>query len=145
MRYFLLICRILVGATFIVSGLVKANDPVGFGIKLEEYFEPSALNMTWAIPFALALGILACLGEVVLGFAVLVGGRMRLATTSILVLTLFFGWLTGYTWNCNARQQAGEKMTYTVVENGKEVEHDRTCVTDCGCFGDAMKGSLGRS
>ena len=62
MKYLLLICRILVGATFIVSGLVKANDPVGFGIKLEEYFEPSALDMPWAIPYALPLAMLACLG-----------------------------------------------------------------------------------
>ena len=38
MRYFLWFCRILVGATFIVSGLVKANDPLGFSYKLEEYF-----------------------------------------------------------------------------------------------------------
>jgi hypothetical protein len=33
------ICRLLVGALFIFSGFIKANDPVGFGIKLNEYFE----------------------------------------------------------------------------------------------------------
>ena len=80
-----------------------------------------------------------------LGFAILVGGRMRLATTATLILTLFFGWLTAYTDQCNQRQKAGEKMTYTVVVNGKEEVRDKTCVTDCGCFGDAMKGSIGRS
>ena len=31
--------RILVGGLFIFSGFIKANDPVGFSIKLEEYFE----------------------------------------------------------------------------------------------------------
>ena len=145
MRYFLILCRILVGATFIVSGLVKANDPLGFSYKLEEYFAESALNWPGLEPWSLALAMLACLGEVVLGFAILVGGRMRLATTATLVLTLFFGWLTAYTDNCNQRQKDGEKMTYTVVVNGKEEVRDKTCVTDCGCFGDAMKGSLGRS
>ncbi|MBL0035516.1 MAG: DoxX family protein [Flavobacteriales bacterium] len=145
MRYFLILCRILVGATFIVSGLVKANDPLGFSYKLEEYFAESALNWPALEPWSLALAMLACLGEVVLGFAILVGGRMRLATTATLVLTLFFGWLTAYTDNCNQRQKDGEKMTYTVVVNGKEEVRDKTCVTDCGCFGDAMKGSLGRS
>ena len=101
MRYFLILCRILVGATFIVSGLVKANDPLGFSYKLEEYFAESALNWPALEPWSLALAMLACLGEVVLGFAILVGGRMRLATTATLVLTLFFGWLTAYTDTCD--------------------------------------------
>ncbi|MBK7271568.1 MAG: DoxX family membrane protein [Flavobacteriales bacterium] len=139
MRILLIICRILVGATFIVSGLVKANDPLGFSYKLQEYFAESALNMPWLEPWALALAILACLGEIVLGFAVLVGGRMKLATWALLLLTLFFGWLTAYTATCDP------DATYTVLVNGVSEEHGVTCVTDCGCFGDAMKGSVGRS
>jgi len=139
MRYLLLICRILVGSTFIVSGLVKANDPLGFSYKLQEYFAESALNMPWLEPWALALAVLACVGEVVLGFAVLVGGRMRLATWSLLLLTLFFGWLTAYTATCDPAD------TYTVMVDGAPQERGVTCVTDCGCFGDAMKGSIGRS
>ena len=139
MRYFLWFCRILVGATFIVSGLVKANDPLGFSYKLEEYFAESALNLPFLEPAALFLAILACLGEVVLGFAVLVGGRMKLATACILGLTLFFGWLTAYTATCDPQGK------YEAIVNGVTELHDVTCVTDCGCFGDAMKGSLGRS
>ncbi|MBK9060407.1 MAG: DoxX family protein [Flavobacteriales bacterium] len=137
MRILLFICRILVGATFIISGLIKANDPVGFSIKLEEYFAPSALGLPWLIPFSLALAMLACLAEVVLGFAVLVGGRMKLATWSLLILTVFFGWLTAYTATCDPQGK------YEVVVNGITEMRDVTCVTDCGCFGDAMKGSLG--
>jgi hypothetical protein len=38
-----LVARILVGGLFIVSGLIKANDPIGFSYKLEEYFEDGAL------------------------------------------------------------------------------------------------------
>ena len=37
------VARVLVGGLFIVSGLVKANDPIGFAYKLEEYFEDGAL------------------------------------------------------------------------------------------------------
>ena len=37
------VSRVIVGSIFIVSGLVKANDPIGFSYKLEEYFEDGAL------------------------------------------------------------------------------------------------------
>lgn len=139
MRTLIRICRILVGATFIISGLIKANDPVGFSIKLGEYFEESALGLPWLEPYALGLAMLACLAEVVLGFAVLVGGRMKLATWALLLLTLFFGWLTAYTATCDPLAK------YEVTVNGVTELRSVTCVTDCGCFGDAMKGSLGRS
>ena len=139
MRILLHICRLIVGSLFIVSGLIKANDPLGFSYKLEEYFAESALNFPFLEPFALSLAVLACLAEVVLGFAVLFGGRMKLATWALLILTLFFGWLTSYTATCDPNG------VYTVMVNGQEVERSVTCVTDCGCFGDAMKGSIGRS
>lgn len=139
MRFLLLFCRIFVGSLFIVSGLIKANDPLGFSYKLEEYFAESALNLPAFAPWAMTLGVVACLAEVVLGFAVLFGGRMRLTSAALLVLTLFFGWLTAYTATCDP---AG---TYTVIVDGQSVERGVTCVTDCGCFGDAMKGSIGRS
>ena len=94
MRSILLVSRLIVGSLFIVSGLIKANDPLGFSYKLEEYFAESALNLPFLEPWALTLAILACLAEIVLGFAVLFGGRMKLATAALMVLTIFFGWLT---------------------------------------------------
>ncbi len=139
MRTLLLISRLIVGPLFIVSGLIKANDPLGFSYKLEEYFAESALNLPFLEPFSLALAIMACLAEIVLGFAVIFGGRMKLATSALMVLTIFFGWLTAYTATCDP------SGTYTVLVNGQEVTRGVTCVTDCGCFGDAMKGSVGRS
>ncbi len=139
MRILLLVSRLIVGSLFIVSGLIKANDPLGFSYKLEEYFAESALNMTFLMPFSLLLGSLACIAEIVLGFAVLFGGRMKLATWALLILTLFFGWLTAYTATCDPND------VYTVMVNGQATERGVTCVTDCGCFGDAMKGSIGRS
>lgn len=139
MRILLLISRLIVGSLFIVSGLIKANDPLGFSYKLEEYFAESALNMPFLEPLSLFLGALACIAEIVLGFAVLFGGRMKLATWALLLLTVFFGWLTAYTATCDPND------VYTVMVNGQSVERSVTCVTDCGCFGDAMKGSIGRS
>lgn len=139
MKYLVLVCRLIVGSLFIVSGLIKANDPIGFSIKLEEYFAEAALNLTFLEPASMFLGILACVAEIVLGFAVLFGGRMKLAVAALLWLTIFFGWLTAYTATCDPHG------TYTVIENGVEVTKEVHCVTDCGCFGDAMKGSIGRS
>lgn len=139
MRVLLPFSRIFVGSLFIVSGLIKANDPLGFSYKLEEYFAESALDLVFLEPLSLALAVLACVAEIVLGFAVLFGGRMKLATWALLVLTLFFGWLTAYTATCDPND------VYTAIVDGKPVERSVTCVTDCGCFGDAMKGSIGRS
>ncbi|MCB0482502.1 MAG: DoxX family protein [Flavobacteriales bacterium] len=139
MKFLVVFSRIFVGSLFIVSGLIKANDPLGFSYKLEEYFAESALNLPFLEPFALWLAVLVCIGEIVLGLAVLFGGKMRLASWSLLILTLFFGWLTMYTATCDP------SGTYTAVINGEEVQRSVTCVTDCGCFGDAMKGSIGRS
>src|SRR5690606_5603297 len=44
MFLFSYVARAIVGGLFIVSGLIKANDPWGFAFKLEEYFSPSGLT-----------------------------------------------------------------------------------------------------
>jgi uncharacterized membrane protein YphA (DoxX/SURF4 family) len=139
MKYLLGFSRIFVGSLFIISGLIKANDPLGFSYKLQEYFAESALGLPFLEPYALALGMLACLAEIVLGFAVLFGGKMKIATWALVGLTVFFAWLTLYTATCDPQG------VYMAMEDGVQVEKTVTCVTDCGCFGDAMKGSIGRS
>jgi len=126
------ICRVLVGALFVVSGLIKINDALGFMYKLEEYFEPGALNMEAWTPWALELGMLASIGEVLLGVALLVGALPRLTTALTLVLMLFFTWLTWYTDHCDP---FGSK---TIVQNGIEVVIPNQCVLSCGCFGNAI-------
>ena len=126
------ICRVLVGALFVVSGLIKINDALGFMYKLEEYFEPGALNLEAWTPWALELGMLASIGEVLLGVALLVGALPRLTTALTLVLMLFFTWLTWYTDHCDP---FGSK---TMVQNGIEVEIPNQCVLSCGCFGNAI-------
>ena len=53
MQLLTLISRFIVGLLFIVSGLIKANDALGFSYKLEEYFSAGVLNMEFLIPFSL--------------------------------------------------------------------------------------------
>jgi uncharacterized membrane protein YphA (DoxX/SURF4 family) len=59
------ICRILVGALFIVSGLIKANDPLGFSYKLSEYF--TVFGMEFLKPASLALSVVLTVVEIVCG------------------------------------------------------------------------------
>lgn len=45
MRILYLVARFLTGALFVFSGIVKLNDPSGFGIKLNEYFDVFAQDV----------------------------------------------------------------------------------------------------
>lgn len=141
MLLFSYVSRALVGGLFIVSGLVKANDPWGFAFKLEEYFEPTGLAFDFPFfeafsDYVLPLSIIICIAEIVLGVAVIVGGKIKLASWALVIMMLFFTWLTWYTHSCNVDQTAAMAMGQ---------EFPRQCVTDCGCFGDALRGSVGRS
>lgn len=113
-------CRIFVGGLFIFSGLVKANDPVGFGIKLEEYYDVFAERWSWTSFLFKADWVIDTINlqavflttlEVALGIALLLGLWKNLTAWLLLLLIAFFTWLTGYS-----------------AVTGS--------VTDCGCFGD---------
>lgn len=177
------ISRVLVGSLFIVSGLIKANDTLGFSYKLEEYFENGALafrvrnmlgwnsfSLEFLAEYALGLAIFLCALEIILGFTVLFGTRIKITVYSLLTLTVVFFFLTLHTATCDplatynqptsvikntpeyeaikVRVENNNQITIK-EENGNEVVFNEKlpvqCVTDCGCFGDAMKGSLGRS
>jgi hypothetical protein len=112
---------VLMGVIFMLSGLIKLNDPVGTKIKLEEYFEVFAGDVPGLsrfflgfIPYTLAFSLLLCLLEVVLGLALLLRFRMVYTLRLVLGLVVFFTFLTLYSAYFNK-------------------------VTDCGCFGDALK------
>ncbi|HWD90517.1 MAG TPA: BT_3928 family protein [Mucilaginibacter sp.] len=111
MKKLVWICRILVGVLFIFSGLIKMNDPLGFSYKLEEYFE--VFHLDFLTDFALAFAIILCTLEVVLGFAILIGVRGKTIAWGLLLLIIFFGFLTFYS------------AYFKVVQT-------------CGCFGDAI-------
>ncbi|GAA4093792.1 BT_3928 family protein [Mucilaginibacter panaciglaebae] len=104
-------CRIAVGILFIFSGLIKANDPLGFSYKLEEYFE--VFHIMFLSNLALLFAILLCAMEMVLGFALLIGVRSKKVALGLLLLIIFFAFLTFYS------------AAFKVVQT-------------CGCFGDAI-------
>lgn len=133
MRLIVIISRIIVGSLFIVSGLIKSNDAMGFMYKLEEYFEPGALNLEWLMPYALPLAVFIVIGEVLLGVALLVGALPRLTSTLTLIMMLFFTWLTNYTDNCDPFG-----TTMITQADGQVVEIPNQCVLECGCFGNAI-------
>ena len=54
------VSRIFVGVLFIISGLIKLNDPVGFSFKLGDYFAPEVLNLPFLEPYALVIAVLKC-------------------------------------------------------------------------------------
>ncbi|MFZ6051476.1 DoxX family protein [Halocola ammonii] len=132
MKTIVTIARILVGSLFIVSGLIKANDALGFSYKLEEYFSPKALDMPFFEPWALELAIVICVAEILLGVAVLLGAKAKLTSVLLLLMILFFTWLTFYTATCDPHEQI------TVVRDGVEVTESPECVLECGCFGNAI-------
>ncbi|WP_341221514.1 BT_3928 family protein [Polaribacter atrinae] len=114
MKILVQLARIIVGALFIFSGFVKLVDPIGSQYKFEEYFSEGVLNMEFLIPYALPFSILLIVAEILLGVMVLIGYKSKLTVWSLFLLTLVFLFLTWYSAYYNK-------------------------VTDCGCFGDAVK------
>lgn len=111
MKYFLNIARIIVGVLFIFSGLVKANDPLGLSYKMQEFFE--IWGWGFLDDYTLAFSIAMNAFEIIAGVAILVGWQMRLFSWLLLLLIVFFTFLTGY-----------------ALFSGK--------VRECGCFGDCI-------
>jgi uncharacterized membrane protein YphA (DoxX/SURF4 family) len=108
---FLNINRAIVGLLFIFSGLIKANDPLGFGYKLQEYFE--VFHVSFLNDYAVLLAILLCTLEIVLGALLLLGFWSSKVAWGLLIIIIFFTFLTFYS------------AFFEVV-------------TSCGCFGDAI-------
>ncbi len=107
----LIFARIVVGVLFIFSGLIKANDPLGFGYKLQEYFD--VFHMPFLGDMATGIAIVLCVLEIVLGALLLFGFWSKKVTGGLLVVIIFFTFLTFVS------------AVFKVV-------------TSCGCFGDAI-------
>lgn len=114
MKYLVGFSRIFVGVLFIISGLIKLNDPVGFSFKLQDYFAPDVLNLEFLVPYALVLALFVVIIEVLLGVMLIIGYAKKFTLWSLLGMIVFFTFLTFYSAYFNK-------------------------VTDCGCFGDAIK------
>ena len=112
MRTVRIISRIFLGILFIFSGFVKGVDPIGTQYRIADYF--IAYHMNWAIPSALYLSMFLNMFEFLMGVLVLMNVRVRLVSTLVLFMMLFFTCTTFYDALYNP-------------------------VPDCGCFGDAIK------
>ncbi len=121
MKYITQIVRYLVGALFIFSGVVKAIDPAGTAIKMEEYFEVFAtyvpkLEFLWHFfaQQALIIATIMIVLEIILGITLILGIWKKFTLGSLVAIIIFFTFLTWFS-----------------AKTGK--------VTDCGCFGDFIK------
>ncbi len=114
MKFLVVISRIFVGILFIISGLIKLNDPLGFSYKLQEYFSADVLNIPFLEPYVLMISVSVVVFEVVLGVFLLIGYKPKFTVWSLLIMIVFFTFLTFYS-----------------------AYFDK--VKDCGCFGDALK------
>lgn len=113
-RFFLHLLRLITSAVFLFSGAVKAIDPLGTVYKIEDYLQ--AFGGFWggmsvvAFPAALVLITL----ELIIGLQLIFMIRIRQNTV---IAFLFVAIMTPLT-------------LYIAIDNP---------VTDCGCFGDALK------
>src|SRR5699024_4835047 len=105
--------RIVVGLLFMFSGFVKMVDPIGFSYKLQEYFGPGVFNLEFLVPYTLIIAIILVIFELLLGVVLLLGYARKFTKWALLLLIIFFTFLTFYSAYFNK-------------------------VTDCGCFGDAI-------
>ena len=114
------LCRLLLALTFILSGYVKAIDPLGTQYKLKDY--AAAMHLAEYIPDWLTLtgAITLAMTEFALGIFMLFAIRRhlvsKLVTALMVVMTLITVWI--------------------FIANP---------VKDCGCFGDAIKLTNGET
>ena len=106
-------CRVLLGLTFMFSGIVKAIDPVGTQIKLSDYMYAFGMGGTMLDSTLLILSCLLAGFEILIGVYLTMGAFIK--GTSLIVLVMM-GVLTPFT-------------LYLAMKNPVE---------DCGCFGDAV-------
>lgn len=105
-------CRIIVGAIFVFSGFVKAVDPWGTALKVNEYL--SIYGFEQLVPWSMVFSIWLCGAELMMGLMLTFKVRTRLISIFAMASMLFFTVLTFLS------------ATWIPVE-------------DCGCFGDALK------
>lgn len=111
MKFLVELSRIVVGATFLFSGFVKAVDPLGFAYKIEDYL--IELGLTGLFPMALPGAVFMVTAEFALGVFLLFGIYRKWTVRLILLFMIFFTPLT---------------LWIAIADP----------VADCGCFGDAF-------
>lgn len=116
MKYLARIFRIIVGLVFIFSGFVKSVDPYGSAYKITEYMGVFGFNgliesMPWLPIF---VSIILCSLEFIVGVLLVSGFFKKSVNWIVCLMMLFF-----------------TVLTFIDALTNK--------VSDCGCFGDAVK------
>ena len=111
------VCRWVVGLVFLFSSFVKGVDPMGTTFKVQEYMTAwsiGGLTFEWALPFAGFMSVALICAEFLVGVLLITNAYRRLSAWLLVLMMLFF--------------------TVTTL-----VDAITNKVTDCGCFGDAVK------
>lgn len=111
------ICRWAVGLVFLFSSFVKGVDPMGTTFKVQEYMTAwsiGGLTFEWALPLAGMLSVSLICAEFLVGILLIFNAYRRLSAWLLAAMMLFF-----------------TVTTFMDALTNK--------VTDCGCFGDAVK------
>ena len=111
------VARVVVGLVFLFSSFVKGVDPLGTSFKITEYltaWSPFGISLEWLTPLAPVMSMGLITAEFLVGVLLLTGAFRRLSAWLLVLMMLFF--------------------TCTTL-----VDAITNKVTDCGCFGDAVK------
>ncbi len=111
MKVLRIFSRFIIGFTFLFSGFVKGQDPLGTVYRIEDYL--IAYGWDWAMPYALFLSVLLCTAEFALGAGLVLNVKIKIVTWLVFLMMLFFTIVT----------------FFDAIYNP---------VPDCGCFGDAI-------
>ena len=107
-------CRLLTAATFVLSGFVKAVDPIGTQYKIRDYLE--AWQLAQYVPDFIMLAASVAMSAVEFGIGIcLLFAMHRRATSRLLLLVM---------------------AVFTPLTLWLAVTNP---ISDCGCFGDAVK------
>ena len=104
-------CAFVLGAVFLISGILKIMDPVGSEFIMKSYF--SFLHIGFMDFAAKFLGVAFALTEAVLGAALMSGVWRKVVGITVVALTTFFTLLT---------------LVLLILNPAM----------DCGCFGEAL-------
>lgn len=111
------LARWAVGLVFLFSSFVKGVDPMGTTFKIQEYMTAwniGSLTFEWALPLAGVMSVAMICAEFVVGILLITNAYRRLSAWLLVLMMAFF--------------------TVTTL-----VDAVTNKVTDCGCFGDAVK------
>ena len=113
------VIRLILGITFIISGILKGFDPIGLAYKIEEFFIFFSLH-DWVVYSRIFAGII-CSFELAVGVLLVLGIICFWVGRIVVVIMLLFTIFT----------------LFLLINSN--------VLSDCGCFGDAMHLTHGES